>query len=71
MTTSAGAGMGSSGFVGQLQTLVAMDYSLNAWLSVILMVALSALLVYAIDLIFRKKGLIVTGDLSVNKDINS
>jgi len=71
MTTSAGAGMGSSGLVGQLQTLVAMDYSFNAWLSVILMVALSALLVYAIDLIFRKKGLIVTGDLSVNKDINS
>jgi uncharacterized membrane protein len=71
MTTSAGAGMGSSGFVGQLQTLVAMDYSFNAWLSVILMVALSALLVYAIDLIFRKKGLIVKGDFSVNKDINS
>ena len=71
MTTSAGAGMGSSGFVGQLQTLVAMDYSFNAWLSVILMVALSALLVYAIDLIFRKKGLILPGDLSVNKDINS
>ena len=71
MTTSAGAGMGSSGLVGQLQTLVAMDYSLNAWLSVILMVVLSALLVYAIDLIFRKKGLILPGDLSVNKDINS
>lgn len=71
MTTSAGAGMGSSGFVGQLQTLAAMEYSLNAWLSVILMISLSALLVFAIDLIFRKKGLIVLGDLAVNKDINS
>jgi uncharacterized membrane protein len=71
MTTSAGAGMGSSGLVGQLQTLAAMEYSLSAWLSVILMITLSAALVFAIDLIFRKKGLIVLGDLAVNKDINS
>ena len=70
-TTKEGAGMGSSGLVGQLQTLVAMDYSLNGWLSVILMIVLSVVLVYGIDLIFRKKGLIVTGDLAVNKDINS
>lgn len=70
-TTKEGAGMGSSGLVGQLQTLVAMDYSLNAWLSVVLMIVSSAVLVYVIDLIFRKKGLIVTGDLAINKDINS
>lgn len=70
-TTKEGAGMGSSGLVGQLQTLEAMNYSLNAWLSVILMIVLSAVLVFGIDLIFRKKGLIVQGDLAVNKDINS
>src|SRR3989339_530758 len=70
-TTSAGAGMGSSGFVGQLQTLAEMNYSTNAWLSVVLMLVLSAALVFGIDLIFRKKGWIVEGDLAVNKDINS
>jgi len=70
-TTSAGAGMGSSGLVGQLQTLAEMNYSTNAWISVVLMIVLSAVLVFGIDLIFRKKGLIVDGDLAVNKDINS
>jgi hypothetical protein len=69
-TTAAGAGMGSSGLVGQLQTLAAMNYSLNGWLSVAFMLVLSATLVFAIDYIFRKKGLIVDGDLAVNKDIN-
>lgn len=70
-TTKEGAGMGSSGLVGQLQTLYQMNYSLNAWLSVVLMVLLSLVLVFAIDLLFRNKGWIVAGDLTVNKDINS
>jgi uncharacterized membrane protein len=56
--------------VGQLQTLAAMNYSLNGWLSVAFMLVLSATLVFVIDYIFRKKGLIVDGDLAVNKDIN-
>ncbi|MDY0074707.1 MAG: PTS sugar transporter subunit IIC [Acholeplasmataceae bacterium] len=71
MTTKEGAGMGSSGLVGQLQTLAEMNYSTNAWLSAILMIVLAAVLVFAIDLLFRKRGWIVTGDLAVNKDINS
>lgn len=71
MTTKEGAGMGSSGLVGQLQTLDAMNYSVSAWLSVVLMIVLSAVIVFAIDLLFRKKGWIVKGDLAVNKDINS
>lgn len=69
-TTFSGAGMGSSGFVGQLQTLFAMEYSLNGWFSVIYMIFGSILFVYVIDLFFRKKKWIVDGDLTVNKDIN-
>ncbi|MBE0701061.1 MAG: PTS sugar transporter subunit IIC, partial [Acholeplasmataceae bacterium] len=69
-TTKEGAGMGSSGFVGQLQTLFHMNYSGMAWLSVGLMIALSATFVFAIDLIFRKMNWIVEGDLAVNNDIS-
>lgn len=68
-TSREGAGMGSSGLVGQLQTLETMDYSLNAWFAVITMILGGALLVYFIDLVFRKKNLIVDQDLAVNKDI--
>lgn len=70
-TTQFGAGMGSSGLVGQLQTLEAMNYSFMAWLSVILMIVLAATLVFFIDLLFRARKIIVIGDLAVNKDINS
>jgi hypothetical protein len=42
-----------------------------AWLSVILMIVLSAVLVFFIDLLFRMRNIIVIGDLAVNKDINS
>jgi hypothetical protein len=68
-TTQFGSGMGSSGLVGQLQTLEAMNYSLSGWLSVIYMVLGSALLVFFIDLLFRKKNWIAQGDLAVNRDI--
>lgn len=69
-TSQFGAGMGSSGLVGQLQTLGEMSYSLNSWISVILSIVLAASLVYIIDLIFRKYKLIVDGDLSLSDDIN-
>jgi uncharacterized membrane protein len=65
-TTKFGSGMGTSGLVGQLQTLEAMNYSANAWLSIlILQIALPIILVYIIDIIFRKKGLIKEGDLKI------
>ncbi|MFA6801427.1 MAG: PTS sugar transporter subunit IIC, partial [Acholeplasmataceae bacterium] len=69
-TSYFGAGMGSSALVGQLETLSAMGYSLNAWLTVIFMLVGSAVLVYGIDLIFRHYKLINKGDLAVNNDIN-
>jgi len=69
-TTSVGAGMGSSSLVGQLETLKAMNYSLDAWLFIIFMFLGSMILVYVIDQVFRKYKLISDGDLLVNKDIN-
>ena len=68
-TTKEGAGMGSSGLVGQLQTLESMSYSLNAWLSVIFMLVLPLVLVFTLDLLFRKKNWIIDGDLAVNREI--
>jgi uncharacterized protein len=68
-TTREGAGMGSSGLVGQWQTLFAMDYSFAAYLSILLMLILPLILVFLIDLVFRKYKLILSGDLAVGKDI--
>jgi len=65
-TTSIGAGMGTSGLVGQLGTLEAMGYNLPAYLSVIILhFVLPIILVLAIDIIFRKKGYIQMGDLKL------
>lgn len=69
-TSPFGAGMGSSALVGQLQTLEFMSYSSAAWLSVIFMLVVPALLVLVIDIFFRQQKWIVLGDLAVNKDIN-
>jgi uncharacterized protein len=68
-TTFTGAGMGTSGLVGPLQTLFAMDYSLNAFLSIILTVVLGGILVYTIDLVLRKQGKILDGDFAISLDI--
>lgn len=68
-TTREGAGMGSSGLVGQLQTLFAMNYVPTAWLTVLLMLVLPVIFVFGIDLVFRLKQWIVKGDLSVSGDI--
>lgn len=62
--TPVGSGMGTSGLVGQFETYVAMGN--NAWLSIILLqIVLPIILVYIVDVIFRKKGLIKTGDLKI------
>lgn len=64
-----GAGMGSSGLVGQLQTLETMNYSTEAWIVVALTIIASLILVYLIDLIFRKTKLISDGDFSLKEDL--
>lgn len=69
-TSPAGAGMGSSGLVGQLQTLEVMNYSQRSIFAVVFMILASAVLVWAIDLMFRKLNWIKDGDFSINRDIN-
>ena len=68
-TSPFGAGMGSSGLVGQLQTLEVMDYSVKSIILVVMMIIVPAVLVLIIDVIFRKASLIKDGDLTVNRDV--
>jgi len=69
-TSAAGAGMGSSGLVGPLQTLEAMQYSSNAWIAILYVILGAILFVFIVDLIFRKAKLIEQGDFMVNRDIS-
>ncbi|HPX84125.1 MAG TPA: PTS sugar transporter subunit IIC [Bacilli bacterium] len=65
-TDAYGSGMGTSGLVGQFATYSAMGNQLWFWLSVfVLQIALPILLVWLIDLIFRKMGWIQLGDLKI------
>lgn len=62
--TPIGSGMGTSGLVGQIETFGEMG--LNSWLPIILMeIILPIVLVYIVDIIFRKLKLIKKGDLTV------
>ncbi len=68
-TDASGSGMGTSGFIGQIATFDALDYSINTLLTVgLLHIALPIILVFLIDLLFRKKGLILPGDLALITD---
>ena len=69
-TSGINAGMGSSALVGQLGVIADMGTTLNAWLFILLTIFVGGVLVYGIDLVFRKYNLIVDGDLAVNNDIN-
>lgn len=64
--TPIGSGMGTSGLVGQIGTFNAMGSTLWFWLSVgILEIAAPIVLVWIVDVIFRKFGLIKAGDLKI------
>ena len=65
-TLSSGSGMGTSGLVGQFATLDAMGYELNTYIGIlVLQIALPIILVYLVDLLFRKNNLIQPGDLKL------
>ena len=65
-TTPSGAGMGTSGLVGQFGTLDAMGQNVNAFLAIIvLQIILPIIMVYGLDVLFRKKGFIQPGDLKI------
>lgn len=67
LTDASGAGMGTSGLVGQFATLSAMqDNVLGAWLSiVILQITLPIILVYIADKVARHYKLYGAGDLKI------
>ena len=65
-TSSIGAGMGTSGLVGQFETLGIMGYSLsNIMIILPLHIVSPIILIFIIDLIFRKKGIIQPGDFKI------
>ncbi len=69
-TLSVGAGMGTSGIVGPLNFLAATDYNWIMILEILgICIVAPILLVFALDLLFRKIGLIKKGDLSLKADI--
>lgn len=64
--TSIGAGMGTSGLVGQIGTFEAMQNTPGFYYSLILLeIVLPIILVFGLDLLFRKLNLIKKGDLKV------
>ena len=66
-TLPAGAGMGTSGLIGQITTLDAMPSNANTFLGIgLLHFILPVILVLALDLLFRQKGWIKKDDLSLN-----
>lgn len=61
-----GAGMGSSGFVGQISTFAAMGTGLDVWVLIALFhFILPALLVWSITQVLKKKNLIHDGDMKI------
>lgn len=65
-TTPIGAGMGTSGMVGPIDTINAMGLNAQSLLGIgLLMFVAPIVLVWIIDVLFRKYGLIAKGDLEV------
>ena len=65
-TDSVGAGMGTSGFVGLIDTFDVMNYDPLAIVEVIgICVVAPIILVFFLDLLFRKIGWIKKGDLTL------
>ena len=68
--TPSGAGMGTSGLVGQFGAFSAMSGSFDIWYTLLLVVlmhfVLPAILSLGFDFIFRKLGLVKDGDMKIN-----
>lgn len=64
---AAGAGMGTSGLVGQIMTFTDMGFTFDVlWRVILIQIALPALLALAIDRILRKTGRIKDGDYKLD-----
>lgn len=69
VNNSAGAGMGTSGFVGQIMTLNVMGASGSVWIAIILLHFIGpAVISLLISELMRRKGLIRPGDMKINTD---
>ncbi len=69
-SSSVGAGMGTSGLVGILETFSKMDYDPLAMFEVVMVCIVAAVvLVFIVDRIFRSMGWIEKGDFALQSDI--
>jgi len=67
-STPIGSGMGTSGLIGQIGTLDAMGYTPSVFITIALLhFALPIALMFAVDILFRKKAWIKPGDLSLSE----
>ncbi|APC47000.1 PTS transporter subunit IIC [Virgibacillus halodenitrificans] len=63
---ASGAGMGTSGFVGQIMTFESMGFSMNVvWSVVILHIVAPAIIAFLFAELLRKKGWIKPGDMKI------
>lgn len=69
LNNPSGAGMGTSGFVGQIMTLNVMGAEGNIWTAILLLHFIGpAIISLLISEVMRKKGLIRPGDMRINTD---
>ena len=65
----ASSGMGTAGLVGQIGTFASMGNTWQTWVGIfVLEIVTPIILVYFIDLLFRKLNLIKDGDLALKRD---
>ncbi|WP_347549244.1 PTS sugar transporter subunit IIC [Pseudalkalibacillus hwajinpoensis] len=69
LNNSAGAGMGTSGFVGQIMTVNVMGPSGNVWMAIIMLHFIGpAIISLLLSELMRKKGLIRPGDMKISTE---
>ncbi|WLR60866.1 PTS transporter subunit IIC [Guptibacillus hwajinpoensis] len=69
LNNPSGAGMGTSGFVGQIMTFNVMGAGGNIWSAILLLHFIGpAIISLLISEVMRKKGLIRLGDMKINTD---
>ena len=65
----ASSGMGTAGLVGQIGTFSSMGNTWQTWIGIfVLQIIAPIILVFFIDLLFRKMGWIKPGDLALKRD---
>ncbi|MFP3471604.1 PTS sugar transporter subunit IIC, partial [Micrococcus sp. SIMBA_144] len=69
LNNSSGAGMGTSGFVGQIMTFNVMGTGGEIWLAIVMLHFVGpAIISLLISEVMRQKGLIRPGDMKIQTD---